>query len=787
MAVEGLEDARVRWATLAMATFATTALEQAVLEPGHSRSYALGATLALLIAPTCLAARFLAKRGSALKAEGPRFGTAAPVALLILFAIPFTGEAARLAFDGRRSLLEITLLMALRNLGLGLAALAYRPVYARLSALVSLFLVTVASPIGGESGPAVVAPVAGFAVAGTLWLMRVYWKGLGPVAGRETSPGRFPLGGVAWALGVVATLMAVAAVGPSRAATALVGLMPTSGGTDWSDPDGRSGVGDGDHEVRGSENPQSVGFTESEIYLETDRPSLYDAFNESYGEPFKPKRLEKMVAIGPQNVAEQKERPAENLQAGREFSAVRRRLEARPKRPGEREAKALVYVKGPTPLHLPLTTYGHFDGTTWREEPCCNRSLAVEQEPSGTWLKLPWSGASFFAGVVAHRIKVGTLDSSPMPVPPHLTRFRVGSVNRLDFFGWAQYGIVRMTDRTVPPGTVIDSEARTVDPERLRATPFEARPGDKSSHNLSFHDGYTVDPAVAALAKVWTAGVPEGWAQVEAVVGALRRGYAHDRSATAAAGCTDVVAEFLLRSRRGPDYLFASSAAVVLRTLGYPARVVSGLYTAPGGYDPRTRHTPVTREGVHVWAEVRTPDGLWVAVEPTPGYELMPPVRPWHERLARALEAVGRWAVRHAAGLSALAVGLGVLAVRRRDVFDRLATLAFDLRPGRDPRRYVLQTLNLVERRARWAGRQRPTGATLARWYRPVASHADGEPRAALEELVRLADWAAHAPERTTLTGEPDVYRTCRAAVRAWTLARFRSVPPYPPRKAAAT
>ena len=99
-------------------------------------------------------------------------------------------------------------------------------------------------------------------------------------------------------------------------------LVPTSGGTDWSDPEARSGVGDGDHEVAASEHPESVGFTESEVYLETDRPSLYDAFNESYGEPFKPKKTDKMIALGQQDVGEQKERPAENLQAGRR---VRRR------------------------------------------------------------------------------------------------------------------------------------------------------------------------------------------------------------------------------------------------------------------------------------------------------------------------------------------------------------------------------------------------------------------------------------------------------------------------------
>jgi hypothetical protein len=634
-----------------MAALAATALDQAVLEPGRSRAIALAWTAGLLIAPALAAARGLstwAGRPRLAHAQAPAHAHASRgrlahtnpavlIAHLTLFALPFAGEAARWAFAGRAAMAEVTLLAELRNLGLGLAAMAHQPGFARLSAVVSLFLVTVSSSVGGEAGMAVLVPVGGFALTGTLWLMLAYWKGLGPRALGGPMARRLPLSAASWVLGVVALLAAFAAAGPSRAATALLGLVPTSGGTDWSDPEARSGVGDGDHEVAASEHPESVGFTESDVYLETDRPSLYDAFNESYGEPFKPKQIEKMVALGQQTVGEQQERPAENLQAVREFAAVRRKPRPRPRRPGERAAKALVYVKGPTPLHLPLTTYCHFDGTTWREEPCCTRIFPAELEPRSSWLRMPWSTAPFLAATVAHQVKIGTLDSSPIPVPPLLTRFRVGSVNRLDFFAWAQYGIIRMTDRTVPAGTVIDSEARTVDPQRLRALGFTPRPDSVEDPHVSFHGDYAIAPSLADLARRWILGVPEGWAQVEAVVAALRRGYVHDRSATAPPGCRDVVSEFLLRSGRGPDYLFASAAAVLLRSLGYPTRVVSGLYAAPWRYDPRTRHTPVTREDVHFWAEVRLPDGHWITVEPTPGYELLPPVQPWSELIAQAL------------------------------------------------------------------------------------------------------------------------------------------------------
>ena len=781
MSADRREDSRVRYTTLAMAGLATIALEQALLEPGRSRALSLAAAAGLFLVPGLTAAWVLARRhhlqaGRASKSGRKVTGQAMVFALVILFALPFASGAARLAFGGRPAMAEVTLMGALRNLGLGLAAMAHMRIYGRLSALVSLFLVTVASSVGGEGGLAVLAPVGGFAFAGTIWLILVYWEGLGPAV-TTGSESRLPVSGAAWVLGIVGVLAAGAAIGPTRAATMLAGLVPTSGGTDWSDPEARSGVGDGDNEVSASDHPESVGFTESEIYLETDRPSLYDSFNETYGEPLQPKKQEKMIALGLQDLSEQKERPAENLHAGREFSAVRRKPKPNRKRPRERAAQALVYVKGPTPLHLPLSSYSHFDGMTWREEPCCNRHLPAEQESPGTWLRLPGLDAPFFAGTVVHQVKIGTLESSPMPMPPHVVRFRVGSVNRLDFFGWAQFGIIRMTDRAVPAGTLIDCEARTVDPDSLRSDSFKPRLGNADDHHLSFLNDYTISPAVASLAKSFVAGVPEGWRQVAAVTAAIRRGYTHNRAATIPPDCTDVVAEFLLRSHQGPDYLFASSATVLLRSLGYPTRVVSGLYATPEMYDPVTRHTPLTAEAIHFWAEVRLPDGIWVAIEPTPGFELMPPVRPWSHRIVQALARAGRWALAHATGMLAALVSLALLFMRRHILLDRLATTAFRVIPGRSSREFVIRALTLIERRARWAGRPRPAGLTLSRWYFPVARDAPGELRVALEGLVRLADWASHAPDQTSLpapASRDDIYNTCRYAVRMWTLARFR-------------
>ncbi len=89
MAAERHEDRNIRWTTVAMASFATTALEQAVLEPGRSRAVALGVTIVLLIVPVIAAAWFFSRQancncrneGASKRGRAARRGrSAAPVA-----------------------------------------------------------------------------------------------------------------------------------------------------------------------------------------------------------------------------------------------------------------------------------------------------------------------------------------------------------------------------------------------------------------------------------------------------------------------------------------------------------------------------------------------------------------------------------------------------------------------------------------------------------------------------------------------------------------------------------
>lgn len=688
------------------------------------------------------------------------------VVLGVLAVLPFVWHPARLALIGGGLLFESMLMEMLRNLGLALTALARRVTAARLAVVIALFEVLIGASL--VDGPLLTALTTAFAIGGAGWLLAGYWSNL-PTASTASRP---PLPGISAALVVVASIAAVALIGPATAATALIGLVPSSGGSDWSDPEARSGVGDGPNEVEARDSADSIGFTQSDVYLESDQPSLYDAFSETFGEPVQKDRNDRAIALGPNQVTGQREHPSEDHKAGYEFSTHRK--SPRPQNPGGQAADALLYQRGRLPAHLRLVAYHEYDGQRWLEGRAPGSDAVIHAEgPSSPWLKLERPEFRFLTGCVEQRLKLGTLETAVVPAPAHLTRFRVGSVNRVDFFEWAQPGIVRMSGRTIPPGTVVDLEVATPRLAALRALPFTEPPGFAGETDA---DTTVTSPTAARLARTWTEGIPRGWRQVEAVVEGLRQHGVHDRLAVAPADCPDVLEYFLGSARRGPDYLFATAAALMLRSLGYPTRVVGGLYADPERYDPIARHVPVTSADAHLWAEVQVPGGIWVAIEPTPGFDLMPPVLDPLERFQAALAATVRWLARHAVALVLATATVGLLIRRRREALDLACTLGWWLRTPRDaPSRAVLGTLRLVERRASWAGRPRGLGMTTTRWCDSVAATAPAPLGGDLRDLVQLAAWIAYAPGSPRLT-EGDCRALCRRVVRSWTLQTFRTL-----------
>ncbi len=290
-----------------------------------------------------------------------------------------------------------------------------------------------------------------------------------------------------------------------------------------------------------------------------------------------------------------------------------------------------------------------------------------------------------------------------------------------------------------------------------------------------------VPPGIEELARSWTDGAANDFERVLAI---------EDRLTDAAAFTYDLevspredsesLVEFLTVTRRGFCQQFASAMAVMLRSLGIPARVAVG-YTsgdsAPGGV------RRVTTADLHAWVEVLFPTYGWLPFEPTPGRSnpvmrsyIAPVVDPSPGegectrrnpanpacRGDEPVDAVpprvddpvtsetigGQTAPRRsrapivvALGVLAVAVAL-LLVVPGRRAWRRRRLLR---RAGDEPRRLILASYDVFADRAAELGLARAVGETPREYARRVGADgrmSDGR----VDRLASLATRAAYAP-----------------------------------------
>ncbi|MGI8909860.1 MAG: transglutaminase TgpA family protein [Rubrobacteraceae bacterium] len=135
-----------------------------------------------------------------------------------------------------------------------------------------------------------------------------------------------------------------------------------------------------------------------------------------------------------------------------------------------------------------------------------------------------------------------------------------------------------------------------------------------------------------ALARDLTAGTTNPYDAVLAMNAHLRNTYPYDLSIPPQREEMDAVEYFLFEERRGYCEQFASSLAVMVRSLGIPARVATGY--VPGEYNPFTGLYEVKASSAHAWVEVYFPGHGWSTFDPTPGFDSTP----WQYQAASSMQ-----------------------------------------------------------------------------------------------------------------------------------------------------
>ena len=214
-------------------------------------------------------------------------------------------------------------------------------------------------------------------------------------------------------------------------------------------------------------------------------------------------------------------------------------------------------------------------------------------------------------------------------------------------------------------------------------------------------------PRVQALARSITAGDTTTYGKVQSLIGWIGAHTHYSLDIPPLPAGADTVDEFLFGNRVGFCEQISTSLAVMLRSLGIPAREAVGY--VPGGYDPITDLWQVHADDAHAWVQVWFPGYGWQNFDPT---AVVPPSNP--SPGATALKDVAG-ALRRVPWAPVVVIvagaGLVVLAVRWRR--SRPATWA--ARVARD-----------TERAGRRAGRPRRPAETLAEYATALDELSEG-------------------------------------------------------------
>jgi transglutaminase-like putative cysteine protease len=124
-----------------------------------------------------------------------------------------------------------------------------------------------------------------------------------------------------------------------------------------------------------------------------------------------------------------------------------------------------------------------------------------------------------------------------------------------------------------------------------------------------------LDPRIATLARRLTAGQNSDEGRARTIQEHLRRNYRY-ATRLPARQHSDPLADFLFERRQGHCEYFASAMAVLLRSVGIPARIANGFQS--GVFNPVSGWYIIRASDAHSWVEAWLAGRGWTTFDPTP-------------------------------------------------------------------------------------------------------------------------------------------------------------------------
>jgi protein-glutamine gamma-glutamyltransferase len=337
-----------------------------------------------------------------------------------------------------------------------------------------------------------------------------------------------------------------------------------------------------------------------------------------------------------------------------------------------------------------------------------------------------------------------------------------------------------------------DADLAVPIPADLRNSTAEVPPEIK----LEYLQLPQLDQRIPQLARVVTAGANNDYDKAAAIERYLISQFGYTLQLPRVPS-KDPLADFLFVRRQGHCEYFASSMAVMLRTLQIPARVVNGFRTSE--FNDLTSNYVIRVSSAHSWVEAYFPGSGWVTFDPTPAGGASTTSTGWG-RMMLYVDAIAsfwrEWVVDYDASHQR---SLGEDAVRgSRSTLDRMrnwALLHYD--QWLNQARRAQQKINKAPRQ--WTGLGISLGVflvlalnarALMRWYHDLKLKAHPETAPTLAAALwyqRTIRWlgkrgwrktAGQTPNEFLLRIEdPSMRERVQRFTRAYEAARFGASP----------
>ena len=283
------------------------------------------------------------------------------------------------------------------------------------------------------------------------------------------------------------------------------------------------------------------------------------------------------------------------------------------------DEEVLLRVVAPEPLYLRGAVYDEYTAQGWKTSDATTRPLL---------------GTSIDAAALGTR---ETRAQLRRPVAVEVTVERSVTSRRLFSVGDpltsdVEARLLTSKQGGEPIGLVPDSRVRDGDTYStvgtVSAASLERLLGSGRDYPQAVRDRYLqipddLPPEVAQLAREAAGGLEQPYAVARRVEAFLRDQYLFDLGVADPPPRRDAVAYFLFDARRGYFDHYASAMAVLLRTLGVPARVVTGFALDDADFDSDSKAYLVTESRAWTWPEVYFEGLGWVEFNPTPGQPLV--------------------------------------------------------------------------------------------------------------------------------------------------------------------